>query len=109
MLCLLAATAVQFAVVSPPASPPSPLWGELVAAGSGRDTQVMGQVAYETSPGLVALVVNYEDTRGLPAFVSLTAVAGRRLDARTRLDLQVWSEVGRGGGVGFVVRRQLGR
>lgn len=95
--------------VPPPRSQPAPVWGELVAEGGRDDRWIVGQVGYETPPGVVAMVVSYEDVRGLPPLLSVTALAGRRLDPRTRLDVRVWREVGRGGGAGFVVRHQLGR
>lgn len=113
MLGVLATFAIAAADLTvdvlPPRSQPPPVWGALVAEGGRDDRRVVGHLAYESAPGVVAMVVQYEAVRGLPPLVSVTALAGRRLDPRTRLDLQVWREVGRGGGAGFVVRRQLGR
>jgi hypothetical protein len=109
MVAAAALAAAELAVDVPLRAPtPSPVWYELAAEGAQGDLQFVGQVGYETRPVRVAVAVSYQAFRGAE-MASVSALAGGRVGSRTRLDVQVWRDVGRsGGGAGLVLRRSLG-
>jgi hypothetical protein len=104
-----ALAAAELAVDVPLRAPtPSPVWYELAAEGARGDLQFVGQVGYEARPVGVAVSVSYQALRGAE-LASISALAGGKVGSRTRLDVQVWRDVGRsGGGAGLVLRRTLG-
>lgn len=109
-LVTAAALAVTELAVDVPlrAAPPSPVWYELAAEGARGDLQLVGQVGYDARPVGVTVAVSYQAFRGAE-LASVSALAGGMVGARTRLDVQVWRDVGRsGGGAGLVLRRALG-
>ena len=108
---LLMAAAVAELAVSVPAPPQarSAAWYALAAETQGDETLVVGQAGYDAEPVAVSVAVSHRAFRGYTQGASVSALAGGKLDGRTRLDLQVWRDVGRGGGgLGFTLRRTLG-
>lgn len=105
-----AALAVAELAVDVPlrAAPPSPVWYALAAEGARGDVQVVGQLGYDARPVRLAVAVSYQAFRGAE-LASVSALAGGKVGSRTRLDVQIWRDVGRsGGGAGLVLRRALG-
>lgn len=107
---LMAATVAELAVSVPaPREAPAAAWYALAAETQGDETLVVGQAGYDAAPVAVSVAVSHRAFRGFAQETSVSAVAGGRLDPRTRLDFQVWRDVGRGGGgLGFTLRRTLG-
>ena len=106
-----ALAAADLAVIVPlrPAPPPA-VWHSVSAAGAAGDLQFVGQVGYDAEPVGVVVAVSYRSYRGYTPEASVSALAGGKVGSRTRLDVQVWRDVGRGGGgAGLVLRRTLGR
>lgn len=106
----MAAAAAELAVSVPaPRETVSAGWYVLAAENHGDETLVVGQAGYDAEPVAVSVAVSYRAFRGYAQQMSVSALAGGKLDGRTRLDLQVWRDVGRGGGgLGFTLRRPLG-
>jgi hypothetical protein len=107
---VMAAAVAELAVSVPAPRETAPSgWYALAAESHGDETLVVGQAGYEAEPVAVSVAVSHRAFRGYTQETSVSALAGRRLDGRTRLDLQVWRDVGRGGGgLGFTLRRTLG-
>ena len=107
---LLMAAVAELAVSVPaPREAPAAAWYALAAETQGDETLVVGQAGYDAAPLAVSVALSHRAFRGYTQETSVSALAGGRVDARTRLDLQVWRDVGRGGGgLGFTLRRTLG-
>lgn len=106
---LMAAAVAELAVSVPAPRETAPAgWYALAAETQGDETLVVGQAGYDALPIAVSVAVSHRTYRGYVQETSVSALAGGKLDARTRLDLQVWRDVGRGGGLGFTLRRTLG-
>jgi len=106
----MAAAAAELAVSVPaPRETASAGWYALAAENHGDETLVVGQAGYDAEPLAVSVAVSHRAFRGYTQETSVSALAGGKLDGRTRLDLQVWRDIGRGGGgLGFTLRRSLG-
>lgn len=110
MLAWLAMATELVVAVPPPREAPAPAWYALASDATGDEVFMVGQAGYDARPVSVSVAVSYRALRGYGREASVSALAGGRLDRRTRLDLQVWREVGRrGGGLGVTLRRTLGR
>ena len=106
----MAAVAAELAVSVPAPRETAPAgWYALAADTRGDETLMVGQAGYDAEPVAVSVAVSYRAFRGYAQETSVSALAGGKLDGRTRLDLQVWRDVARGGGgLGFTLRRTLG-